>query len=144
MLQYKISASTEKELRDFVVNNYNAFSPDFSEMSERTNYCQKLFEKATHFEMWDEGKLIGLLCSYFDEKIGRAYIPYVCIAAQCKGKGIGTVLYQHFTKNIKDRIHYVDLEVRITNISAYNFYAKLGFVEISRNAEKIQLRHVLK
>lgn len=137
-MEFKISCSSEEQLTQFVKSNFIQFPLDFRKMCETTQYTHKLYTKALHFECWEDDELIGLLCAYVNDEGHFAYVPYLCISVKAHNKGIASRLLEQIY-SLKG-INYVELEVRISNKSAYNLYRKKGFTEISRNKEKIQLR----
>ena len=146
MIDFSISRTSEEEVRKFLRDNYKQFDIEFSVTCEDTDYSYKLYSKSSRFELWYDKKLIGMLCVYFNRDLQQAYIPYICVCNEYKGKGLGSVLLEKlidYIKKNKSYISFLALEVLISNISAQAFYSKFQFKEYSRNELKIQMRKQL-
>ena len=139
-MEYKKGFSSEGIFTSFMKENYRQFSIEFENMCESSHYAHKLFTKSTRYECWDNGNLVGVLCSYFNENGHFVYIPYLCVLLQYSGRGIASKLMENLIGDSIKSYSYIDLEVRKGNYRAYQFYKRKGFFEIVENLDKLQLR----
>lgn len=66
------------------------------------------------------------------------YIDDLCIDRNCRGKKVGTQLYQHVLKYAKTNGCYnVTLNVWALNDDAFSFYQKMGLLPLKTTMEKI-------
>ena len=91
-MEYRINSTTELDIQSFLRFNYKLFAPEYEEICESTKYYHKLYLYSTRFEIWDNERLIGLLCTYFNQENRFAYVPYLCIKTEYSGKGLATQL----------------------------------------------------
>lgn len=82
-------------------------------------------EQAETWVALSDGKIVGFI-GLLEHFIGGLFIH-----PEAQGHGIGRKLVEHAFK-LRGKL---ELEVFAENQSAYRFYQKLGFVEISRRAE---------
>ncbi|WP_240840652.1 GNAT family N-acetyltransferase [Acidaminobacter sp. JC074] len=85
-----------------------------------------------------EGRIIGGLFMYFDEK---AYINNIALDPDFKGKGYGRILMDFAEKTASDKA-YDDLHLA-THIKLkdnINYYIKLGYEEVERDENKVYFR----
>lgn len=92
--------------------------------------CQRVGYDCRVFETFIEGKktIIGyIICRY---TLNAGHILNLCIDQKVQGKGYGKKLLERFLKSLPDRtIDSLVLEVRPTNKTALNMYAKFGFIQ---------------
>ena len=75
--------------------------------------------------------------SLMDRKV--LYVDDLCVDEACRGKGVGTVLYEHVLSVAKQEHCYsVELNVWACNESAIRFYEKCGM-----QVQKIGMEHIL-
>ncbi len=68
-----------------------------------------------------------ILDSHIRTEIKTLYIDDLCVDELCRGKGVGTALYQYVLQKAKEQSCYnVELNVWACNESAVAFYEKLG------------------
>lgn len=106
------------------------FEPPLSGRVEINDYAQKILSRATRFEAWSNGALIGLVAVYCnDQEKHIAYITSVSVLKECTGKGIAACLMSSCIKYVKALgMRQVCLEVAVDNASAIKLYEKCGFV----------------
>ena len=138
MIKYSVCTVDTKQIYNFLVENDNAFNPAFSTNVDLKKYSEKLYNNAKLYEAWDNDSLVGLLAVYINTPEKKAFIPYICV----KRSGIGTSLFSFFLSNLCN-CDCVELEVRKNNLKAIGFYKKMGFVMVSENNEKSQLRKIV-
>lgn len=106
------------------------FVPPLNRRVEIHGYAQKLASKATRFEAWSGGVLVGLVAMYCNDQEKRvAYITSVSILKSWTGKGIGARLMNQCIEHAKaSGMRQISLEVAEANASAIKLYEKSGFV----------------
>ncbi|MDH3375806.1 MAG: GNAT family N-acetyltransferase [Gammaproteobacteria bacterium] len=106
------------------------FVPPLSSRVDINNYAKKIVSKATRFEAWSGGSLIGLLAAYYnDQKDLFAYITSVSVLKEWAGKGIATRLISRCIEHAKvSGMRQISLEVANDNTAAIRTYEKSGFV----------------
>jgi ribosomal-protein-alanine N-acetyltransferase len=95
--------------------------------SKDSFYSELSNDLAHYYSAMDlEGHLIGYAGSWqiFDE----AHITTIAVKPEFQRKKIGEALLNQILQNCyKDRIKYLTLEVRVSNIAAIKLYEKYGF-----------------
>ncbi len=128
----------------FLDKNATAFNPPFNTSVDIGSYAAKLFEHAVRFEVRNSDGLVALLSSYINSEKGVAYIPYICVQQGFEGYHIGQKLFEQFYQYCRlNDVVRVELEVRVSNHRAIEFYEKQGFAMQGSNSEKIQLVKIL-
>ncbi len=78
------------------------------------------------------GNMVGALCGAITQG-GNASIALFAVDAKHRGQGIGTKLLETFrTKCYMSGYSQIQLELRVSNESAYRFYTKNGFMVTER------------
>lgn len=107
-------------------------------LSERINlheYARKLHDRAISFELWDDGRLIGLLAAYFDTDV--AFISHICVLPEApKGSG-RDLLIRLFNEAAQQNKRLIRLHVEKTNAHAISFYRKHDFVGTGQVGENL-------
>lgn len=102
--------------------------------------------KTPIFVAIDDNELVGYcFCVYQETKesenmhaMKTLYIDDLCVDENCRGKHIGTKLYNYVIEYAKKNDFYnVTLNVWALNESAMKFYQKLGLVPLKTTMEKI-------
>lgn len=138
---------TQNESRNWhLITHFKALDKTFTdELSMRTSieeYADKLISKSCRFEVWDNGKLIGLLAVYLNlEGTPFIFISNISMLPEHQGKGIANTLLSKLIEYAKKcEFLYVELEVSAQNSRAQKFYRKLGFVEAGSKTGFLKLR----
>lgn len=106
------------------------FPTALSERIDVRAYAQKLYDRATSFELWDEGRIIGLLSVYLDTDV--AFISHICVLPEApKGSG-HNLLNRLFDEVAQQHKQVIRLHVEETNERAISFYKKYGFIETGK------------
>lgn len=72
------------------------------------------------------------------QAMNTLYIDDLCVDEKCRGKHIGTALYQYVLDYAKkNRFYNVTLNVWALNENAFQFYQKMGLVPLKTTMEKI-------
>ena len=122
------------------------FMPPLSSRVDINVYALKIADKATRFEAWLDGSLVGLLAAYCNDHEKRiAYITSVSVLKGWTGKGIAACLISRCVQHAKALgMRQICLEVASDNAPAIRLYKKSGFVEDNANAPFITMNLYLK
>lgn len=122
------------------------FVPPLSHRVEINAYARKIASKATRFEAWSGGMLVGLVAMYCnDQKERVAYITSVSILEAWTGQGIGARLMDQCVEHAKaSSMRQMRLEVAEANASAIKLYEKIGFVASKVDAPFVMMDLQLK
>lgn len=112
------------------------FVPPLSGRLEINDYANKIASKATRFEAWSGGMLVGLVAAYCNDHEKRiAYITSVSVLKAWTGKGIAAKLMKLCVEHAKaSGMRQISLEVASGNAPAIKLYEKSGFVASKANA----------
>jgi len=126
---YLIHEAEEKDLQIISELERDLFS------EEKWSYFQILREFKNNFSKIlvykEKEEIIGYLI--FREIEPEIEIFKIGVKKEYQRKGVGTKLIQKLIEIAKEKnISKIFLEVKASNLSAYNFYKKLGFKEMYR------------
>jgi GNAT superfamily N-acetyltransferase len=121
------------------------FVPRLSLRVDLVAYAEKLVQRATGFEAWSEGELVGLVAAYFDNIEQRlAHITNVSVVDAWKGQGIAATLVQQCLDHAKrSGMHTISLEVSADNAAARRLYDKAGFQTVNPQAGNLTMHRQL-
>jgi ribosomal protein S18 acetylase RimI-like enzyme len=128
IFEYSINQSNLFQVKSHLDQCSELFVPTLSSYVDIYSYSEKLIQKATRIEAFDEIKLIGLIAVYINEDENLCFVSNVSVIPGFSGKGIATTLFyrtQNLIKNL--RVDTMILHVDKNNYPAINFYEKLGF-----------------
>jgi len=122
------------------------FVPSLSSRVDINDYARKIAGKATRFEAWSGGTLVGLVAAYCNDQEKRiAYITSVSVLKAWAGKGIAASLMKLCIDYSKTSgMRQISLEVASDNMPAIKLYEKSGFVAGKVNAPFITMDLYLK
>jgi len=128
--EYLFNKASATQIADHLLNCNVDFVRLLSARIEIRDYAQKIASKATRFEAWSDGMLVGLVAAYCNDQEKRiAYITSVSVLKKWSGKGIAARLMSccvEYTKSLGMR--QISLEVAEDNVPAIKLYEKNGFV----------------
>lgn len=106
------------------------------------DYAQKIASKATRFEAWSNGTLVGLVAAYCNDQETRiAHITTVSVMKVWTAKGIAAKLMNQCVEHTKAAgMRQVGLEVAADNMRAIKLYEKSGFVAGKLNGPFIAMK----
>ena len=130
MFSTSIDQASIAVIGDFIKKHaYDSETP-LAERVDLDQYIKKIFLLGHSFEAWDGDKLIGLIVAYINDTQNQAaFITYVRIAPEYRGKGIASGLLTECLESIKWNFGFtsVSLEVARNNAPAISLYGKFGF-----------------
>jgi ribosomal protein S18 acetylase RimI-like enzyme len=111
------------------------FIPPLSGRVEIRDYAKKIASKATRFEAWSGGILVGLVaayCNYQENHI--AYITSVSVLKEWTREGIAAGLVGQCVEHVKVAgMRQISLAVAADNAPAIKLYEKSGFIVSKAN-----------
>ena len=129
-IEFLLNKASTEEVAEHLLRCDSEFVPPLSGRVEMTDYAQKITSKATRFEAWSGGTLVGLVAAYCNDQVKRtAYITSVSLLKAWAGKGIAAHLMSWCVEHVKALgMRQVSLEVASDNTMAIRLYEKSGFV----------------
>lgn len=89
---YSFNQASLQEIKDHLLRTDEDYKPPLHTYVDIDQYALKMKQSAHLIEFYDEGKLIGLLASYFNEKIEAIYITNLSLEKNYRGQGLKLVL----------------------------------------------------
>lgn len=129
-IEFCLNRATEAEIAEHLWHCDAEFVPRLSGRVEVAAYAHKIAEKATRFEGWTGGVMVGLLAAYCSGgEHGAAYITSVSVRREWRGRGIASQLLERCIGYAKGRgFERIRLEVDQANTAAMKLYEKKGFI----------------
>lgn len=130
LVEYLMNEASEAEIAEHLSCCDVDFVPPLSGRVEINDYAKKIASKATRFEAWSGGRLVGLVAAYCNDREKRvAYITSVSVLREWTGKGSFTRLISECIEHAKvSGMRQIRLEVASENTTAIRVYEKKGFV----------------
>jgi ribosomal protein S18 acetylase RimI-like enzyme len=127
---YLSNRASAAEISDHLSRCDADFAPLLSGRVEINDYAKKIANKATRFEAWSGGKLVGLVAAYCNDQVSRiTYITSVSVLREWTGKGIATHLINQCVEHARaSGMQQISLEVAGNNTPAIKLYEKIGFI----------------
>ena len=130
VVEYLSNKASEAEIAEHLSRCDADFVPFLSDRVEINDYAKKIASKATRFEAWSGGTLVGLVAAYCNDQ-GKhiVYITSVSVLREWMGKGISARLMRQCIEHAKvSGMRQISLEVASDNTPAIRLYEKNGFV----------------
>ena len=145
-VDYLANRASETEIAEHLLCCDADFVPTLSERVDIRDYAQKIASKATRFEAWSAGTLVGLVAVYCNDTETRiAHVTSVSVMKAWTGKGIGANLIDQCVVHARAAgMRQIGLEVAAANMPAIKLYAKNGFVAGKLNEPFIPMKLILK
>lgn len=117
--------------------------PPLSESVDLGAYSEKLYNHALFVAAEDDGEIIGLTAYYRNSEANQLYIPLICVDSSSRSRGVGSMMLSRLTELSAEGFCSIALEVKKTNIPAYQFYKKHGFIEKEDRGEKLLMEKTI-
>ena len=129
-IRYRLNEASELEIRRHLLECDPDFVPPLSSRVDIAGYAGRIAAKATRFEAWHEGSLVGLVAAYCNDRDSRiAYVTSVSVLRGWMGRGIASQLMTRCLEHAKaSEMTAVKLEVAQANAPALRLYEAQGFV----------------
>ena len=136
VVEYVSNKASEAEIAEHLSRCDDDFIPPLSGRVEINDYAQKVARKATRFEAWSGGTLVGLVAAYINDQDKHiAYITSVSVLQSWAGKGIAANLMTRCVEHAKaSGMRQINLEVAGDNTPAIRLYESNGFIADKANA----------
>ena len=124
-----IGRAREEDIYAHLLRCDGQFVPPLSGRVDIAAYANKIATRATTYEVWDNGALIGLVAAYNDAVTQRpAFITSVSVDDFWQGKGIATLMLRQCLRHLRELgFARCNLEVHDSNLGANALYRKIGF-----------------
>lgn len=125
-----LNKASAAQIADHLLRCDAGFVPSLSSRVEIRDYAQKIASKATRFETWSGGTLVGLAAVYCNDQVNRiAYITSVSVLKEWTRKGIAAGLLGQCIDHAKvSDMRQIRLEVAAVNAPAIKLYEGRGFI----------------
>lgn len=145
-VEYLSNKASEAEIAEHLTRCDANFVPPLSTRVEIQVFAKKIADRATRFEAWTGGKLVGLVAVYCNDHVGRsAFITSVSVLPAWSGNGIATRLMDQCIEYSQALgMRQINLEVARGNDHAAKLYAKRGFATVKSNAQFVSMSLNLK
>jgi ribosomal protein S18 acetylase RimI-like enzyme len=126
---YLLNKASAAQIADHLLRCDADFIPPLSGRVEINDYARKIASKATRFEAWSGGTLVGLVAAYCNDQESRiAYITSVSVLRAWTGKDIAARLMSRCIEHAKaSGMRQISLEVAGDNAPAIKLYKNSGF-----------------
>jgi len=140
-IKYRIQHAKQIEIHNLLLACDNDFIPKLSSNLDLYVFSEKIYTHTVRFEAHDNGKLIGLLSAYLNDKeSGIGFINHISILQKYKGNGISNILMKNSLEYAKrENFNYIRLEVSKHNSIARKLYTKYDFSVEKDNQDKLQM-----
>ena len=141
-VEFCLNKATEAEIAEHLLCCDADFVPPLSGRVEINSYAHKITDKATRFEAWADGILVGLMAAYCnDSERCTAYITSISVLHEWQGKGIAAQLMERCIKYLKELgFERIELEVDSGNVGAVRLYEKMSFMTNGVNGRAAIMR----
>lgn len=129
-IAFRLNEATAAQVAEHLSRCDGDFVPPLSDRVDIDAYARKIADRASRFEAWSGGTLVGLVAAYCNDHESRtAYITSVSVLREWAGKGIAASLLGRCIEHAKAAgMRQARLEVASDNASAIRRYASCGFV----------------
>ena len=136
VVEYLSNKASKEEIAEHLSHCDVDFMPPLSGRVEIKDYAKKIVSKATRFEAWSGGTLVGLVAAYCNDQEKRvAYITSVSVLREWAGKGITARLMGQCIEHVKaSGMRQISLGVSSDNTPAIRLYEKSGFFADKANS----------
>lgn len=128
-IEFRLNKATAAEIAGHLSLCDADFVPPLSGRIEIGSYANKIAGKATRFEAWANGALVGLVAAYCNDSERRtAYITSVSVLRGWQDRGIASrLLEQCIEFATGENFARIELATDSGNTGAIGLYAKRGF-----------------
>ena len=138
---FRTNVATVDQLSDHLRRCDEGYVPPLSDRVAIDEYARKIAERATRFEAWSDGGLVGLVAAYLPNATGGpVFITDVSIVPEMRGEGVASALLGEAVAFA--RVHAVPkvrLEVDRRNAPAIGLYEASGFALIRQAGESLTM-----
>ena len=131
-IQFTHGPLSKEDIFEFLDENASSHFIDLRKLVDLDKYSKKLSDRATHFCLYDKGKLIGFSACYFNDQASRVgYISGISLLDGYRGIGLGSSLLQRvIQRGTELKFREVHVSVDRRNVILTAFFEKNGFVKL--------------
>ncbi len=142
-IDYKINSAKLSDIYSHLVICNQEFVPPLDQRIDISSYSNKILEKATLIEAWDDNLLVGLVAIYINQG-STSFITNVSVNSAHQGKGIAKELMKNTIEfAVSKKSHIIELEVNHLNNSAILLYKKFDFISIGNKDNNLIMQKKL-
>jgi ribosomal protein S18 acetylase RimI-like enzyme len=141
-VEYRDNTASESEVAEHLLRCDGEFVPPLSDRLNIPEYADKIVRRATRFEAWSNGVLVGFVAAYCNDQVTRiAHITTVSVMRVWTGQGIAACLINRCVEHARAvGMVEIGLDVAADNAAAINLYKKAGFVAGEWNEPFLSMR----
>lgn len=141
MIEFRLNTATSVVIAAHLVACDHDFVPPLSTRVEIGGYADKIARRASRFEAWSTGRLVGLVAAYLDDKQDSvAFVTTVSVIGDFHGRGIASMLIDQCIESaLKKGFNGVALEVDVGNSAGISLYASKGFAAAGTRGRTVDM-----
>jgi len=140
-ISYSSNSATVDQLSDHLRRCDRGYVPPLSERVVIDDYARKIAKRATRFEAWSDGGLVGLVAAYLPTAVDDpVFITDVSVHPEHRGRRVASVLLDECAAFARGHgVHRLQLEVDRQNRPAIALYEASGFHAISDAGDNVTM-----
>jgi len=129
-VEFRVGSASEAEIGQHLRACEKDFQPPLASRVRIDEYAGKIAARATCFEAWEGGRLVGMVAAYFNDPQGEgAYVTSVSVLRSHAGRGIARDLMERCVRHARAlKCRRIRLEVGTDNEAALRLYGRQGFL----------------
>jgi ribosomal-protein-alanine N-acetyltransferase len=140
-LDFKVNASTEKDIRSHLSGCDRRFSPPLSDRVDIGEYSKKLRLNAVTFEAWNGESMVGLVAAYIDTSERSCFITNTSVSPEFSRRGVAARLLAACLERARaEDVETVSLEVSKDSHPAIRLYTKFGFQVVGHRGDLLKMQ----
>ena len=141
-IEFAVDRASSSQVADHLRCCDAQFVPPLSARVDIPSYAQKIVGRATRFEAWSNGNVVGIVAAYFNDAAGQvAHITNVSVVPAWTGRGLAAALVrQCIDHGRRSGMLSISLEVAADNAAARRLYEQAGFQTIDPQAPNLTMR----
>ena len=132
---FSVDRSDAVTILDHLRQCDGSFAPALSSRVDLDAYSRKLQQRATRWEAWTGGSLVGLVAAYLNRDNKTGFVTNVSVLSSFHGRGLGRQLLDGCIKDAwAANMNELRLDVSPLAAAAVHLYARAGFRVVSQTA----------
>jgi len=145
LVDLKVDTASAPAIAEHLRRCDEDFVPRLSDRVEIDEYSRKIVRRATRFEAWASGSLVGLVAAYFNPDRQTAFITTVSVDPGHRNRGLASRLVAQCIAYAEERGESrVQLEVDGANGPAIDLYKAQGFRVAEVNERTLSMNRDLR
>jgi len=141
-MRFSVGEASAAQIEEHLRACDSSFVPPLSQRVDLTDYARKLHDRATRFEAWAGGSLIGLVAAYLNDRSAPlAHVTNVSVLPRWAQRGVASKLLDRCIARATE-LHFeqISLEVSALSEGAVRLYERLGFVSVRTGFPVLTMR----